>query len=69
MVLIMIHKRAISFSAPRIDTPKGGMRVYVCVCICVFIKLHITAQSGSAVLVILLPSWLMCPPIHPPVSQ
>ena len=27
--------------------------VYVCVCVCVFIKLHITAQSGPVILVIL----------------
>ena len=27
--------------------------VYVCVCVCVFIKLHITAQSGLVILVIL----------------
>ena len=26
---------------------------YVCVCVCVFIKLHITAQSGPVILVIL----------------
>ena len=28
----------------------------VCVCVCVFIKLHITAQSGLVILVILCPS-------------
>ena len=28
-------------------------RVCVCVCVCVFIKLHITAQSGLVILVIL----------------
>ena len=27
--------------------------VFVCVCVCVFIKLHITAQSGLVILVIL----------------
>ena len=27
--------------------------VCVCVCVCVFIKLHITAQSGPVILVIL----------------
>ena len=27
--------------------------VCVCVCLCVFIKLHITAQSGPVILVIL----------------
>ena len=26
---------------------------FVCVCVCVFIKLHITAQSGPVILVIL----------------
>ena len=30
--------------------------VCVCVCMCVFIKLHITAQSGLVILVILCPS-------------
>ena len=30
--------------------------VCVCVCVCVFIKLHITAQSGLVILVILCPS-------------
>ena len=40
-------------------TPKGGWCVCVCVfflkkkCVCVFIKLHITAQSGLVILVIL----------------
>ena len=29
------------------------MCVCVCVCVCVFIKLHITAQSGPVILVIL----------------
>ena len=29
------------------------MCVCVCVCVCVFIKLHITAQSGTVILVIL----------------
>ena len=33
-----------------------GSRVCVCVCVCVFIKLHITAQSGLVILVILCPS-------------
>ena len=56
-----------SFYATRIDPPKGGsmivvtktsdqagqMCVCVCVCVCVFIKLHITAQSGPVILVIL----------------
>ena len=28
-------------------------RVFVCVCVCVFIKLHITAQSGLVILVII----------------
>ena len=28
-------------------------QVCVCVCVCVFIKLHITAQSGPVILVIL----------------
>ena len=27
--------------------------IYLCVCVCVFIKLHITAQSGLVILVIL----------------
>ena len=30
--------------------------VCVCVCVCVFIKLHITAQSGPVILVILCPT-------------
>ena len=38
--------------------PEGKKRVKgkasrVCVCVCVFIKLHITAQSGLVILVIL----------------
>ena len=36
--------------------PKGrwwDVCVCVCVCVCVFIKLHITAQSGPVILVIL----------------
>ena len=32
----------------------------VCVCVCVFIKLHITAQSGPVILVIL------CTRVDPP---
>ena len=28
----------------------------MCVCVCVFIKLHITAQSGPVILVILCPT-------------
>ena len=31
--------------------------VCVCVCVCVFIKLHITAQSGPVILVILCHSY------------
>ena len=31
---------------------REGVFVCVCVCVCVFIKLHITAQSGSVILVI-----------------
>ena len=34
-------------------TPKGRWCVCVCVCVCVFIKLHMTAQSGLVILVIL----------------
>ena len=30
-----------------------GRSVCVCVCVCVFIELHITAQSGLVILVIL----------------
>ena len=48
----------------RIDPPKGGLmipitktsdqrRQSVCVCVCVLIKLHITAQSGPVMLVII----------------
>ena len=33
-----------------------GVEWCVCVCVCVFIKLHITAQSGLVILVILCPS-------------
>ena len=29
------------------------MCLFVCVCVCVFIKLHMTAQSGLVILVIL----------------
>ena len=34
---------------------KNDLRLlqYVCVCVCVFIELHITAQSGPVILVIL----------------
>ena len=32
----------------------------VCVCVCVFIKLHITAQSGLVILVILCPWQCVC---------
>ena len=37
------------------DFHSGEERVqmYVCMCVCVFIKLHITAQSGPVILVIL----------------
>ena len=31
----------------------GVLCVCVCVCVCVFIKLHITAQSGLVILVII----------------
>ena len=34
--------------------------VCVCVCVCVFIKLHITAQSGPVILVILCHSQCVC---------
>ena len=33
--------------------PRGGVCMCVFVCVCVFIKLHITAQSGPVILVIL----------------
>ena len=33
-----------------------ALKVCVCVCVCVFIKLHITAQSGLVILVIICPS-------------
>ena len=33
---------------------------FVCVCVCVFIKLHITAQSGLVILVILCHSRCVC---------
>ena len=36
-----------------LDIPGMGMGMCVCVCVCVFIKLHITAQSGPVILVIL----------------
>ena len=40
--------------ATRIDPPKGGsMSVCMCLCVCIFIKLHITAQSGPVILVII----------------
>ena len=32
---------------------REGIVVCVCVCVCVFIKLHITAQSGVVIVVIL----------------
>ena len=38
------------------QTRQRGVCVCVCVCVCVFIKLHITAQSGLVILVILCPS-------------
>ena len=40
-----------------VDNPARGQpnrdNMCVCVCACVFIKLHITAQSGPVILVIL----------------
>ena len=36
-----------------VDTQTTYVCVCVCVCVCVFIKLHITAQSGPVILVIL----------------
>ena len=40
-----------------LDIPKGESTILVnknvCVCVCVFIKLHITAQSGPVILVII----------------
>ena len=52
-----------SFYATRIDPPKGGSMIlvtmyqyvcmYVCMYVCIFIKLHITAQSGPVIRVIL----------------
>ena len=39
---------------------KTSDQVCVCVCVCLFIKLHITAQSGLVILVIL------CTLIDPP---
>ena len=40
---------------PKKISRRGSPRslVYLCVCVCVFIKLHITAQSGLVILVIL----------------
>ena len=32
---------------------ESDLKSVVCVCVCVFIKLHITAQSGLVILVIL----------------
>ena len=45
-------------SRPAVARPFSTQYVcmYVCVCVCVFIKLHITAQSGLVILVILCPS-------------
>ena len=44
-----------SIYATRFDPPKGESTIMcVCVCgVCVFIKLHITAQSGPVILVII----------------
>ena len=36
-----------------VASTKTAVRICVCVCVCVFIKLHITAQSGLVILVIL----------------
>ena len=33
--------------------PSGAHNVFVYVCMCVFMKLHITAQSGPVILVII----------------
>ena len=41
-----------SFEAKKLDTRHVELDS-VCMCVCVFIKLHITAQSGPAILVIL----------------
>ena len=38
---------------PRSTTECVRVTICVCVCVCVFIKLHITAQSGPVILVIL----------------
>ena len=54
----IVHYRAIRPSHPSHSMPLAlilprGVCVCVCVCVCVFIKLHITAQSGPVILVIL----------------
>ena len=38
-------------NVPQVDPP--CVYVFICMCVCIFIKLHITAQSGPVILVIL----------------
>ena len=50
IVLAFQHPRP---HVPLSPPPFPPARMCVCVCACVFIKLHITAQSGPAILVII----------------
>ena len=58
-VFIKLHITTQSGPVTRNYPPKGGsmililMCVCVCMCVCVFIKLHITAQFGHVILVLL----------------
>ena len=54
------HGSVRSFPSPGPDYPLGTMRACVCMRVCEFIELHITAQSGPVILVIL------CTRIDPP---
>ena len=51
--LVMVYLVVIYFILCTISIVFIFCCVCVCVCVCVFIKLHITAQSGPVILVIL----------------
>ena len=52
---LFLRRGRLSKSAPAsvIMSIRRGFNPCVCVCVCVFIKLHITAQSGPVILVVL----------------
>ena len=56
-VISVLYSRVIAAetatTAGNAGRPRLRARACVCVCVCVFIKLHITAQSGPVILVIL----------------